>query len=249
MHPNELVINDYVDGTLTAAERIDVGRHLEDCAACRLLADDLGHIRDRARALPLVPPPAAAWDRIERAIRLHAAVLPATGRRRFSVSRRTVGWALAATLVLATVIGLSMARPHPPSPGGPAIAAGALPEGASDARDLAQSVDSELRQAEEHYDKAIKGLEQIANSESGALDPQIAAAVQKNLTVIDQAIGESRAALRTQPDSEPAQQSLLESFRTKLMLLEDTVALINEMRKGNEAGAARIVSGLQQKGN
>jgi hypothetical protein len=142
-----------------------------------------------------------------------------------------------------------MARPRPPSPGGPAIAAGALPEGASDARELAQSVDSELRQAEEHYDKAIKGLEQIANSESGALDPQIAAAVQKNLTVIDQAIGESRAALRTQPDSEPAQQSLIENFRTKLMLLQDTVALINEMRKGNEAGAARIVSGLQQKGS
>jgi hypothetical protein len=142
-----------------------------------------------------------------------------------------------------------MARPHPPSSGGPAIAAGTPAEGSSDARDLAQSVDSELRQAEAHYDKAIKGLEQIANSENGALDPQIAATVQKNLTVIDQAIGESRAALRTQPDSEPAQQSLLESFRTKLMLLEDTVALINEMRKGNEAGAARIVSGLQQKGD
>ena len=249
MHPNELVINDYVDGTLTAAERIDVGLHLEDCAACRLLADDLGHIRDRARALPPVPPPAAAWGRIERALRQPAAVLPATGRQRFSVSRRTVGWALAATLVLATVVGLRMARPRPPSPGGPAIAAGALPEGASDARELAQSVDSELRQAEEHYDKAIKGLEQIANSESGALDPQIAAAVQKNLTVIDQAIGESRAALRTQPDSEPAQQSLIENFRTKLMLLQDTVALINEMRKGNEAGAARIVSDLQQKGS
>jgi len=25
--------------------------------------------------------------------------------------------------------------------------------------------------------------------------------------------------------------------------------LINEMRKGNEAGAARVVSGLKQKGN
>jgi hypothetical protein len=51
-----------------------------------------------------------------------------------------------------------------------------------------------------------------------------------------------------QPDSEPAQQSLLESFKTKVALLQDTVALINEMRKGNEAGAARIVSGLKPKG-
>ena len=58
---------------------------------------------------------------------------------------------------------------------------------------------------------------------------------------IDQAINESRAAVRTQPDNEPAQQSLLESFKTKIGLLQDTVALINEMRKGNDAGAARIL--------
>ena len=66
---------------------------------------------------------------------------------------------------------------------------------------------------------------------------------------MDQAINESRAALKTQPGSEPAQQSLLDNFKTKISLLQDTVALINEMRKGNEAGAARIASGLKQKGN
>jgi hypothetical protein len=52
-----------------------------------------------------------------------------------------------------------------------------------------------------------------------------------------------------QPASEPAQQSLMQNFKTKIALLQDTVALINEMRKGNEAGAARIVSGLKQKGD
>lgn len=112
----------------------------------------------------------------------------------------------------------------------------------------AQAVAAELQQAEQHYQKAISGLEQIASSEKGALDPATAATLEKNLAVVDQAIGESRAALKQQPTSEPAQQSLLENFRTKLALLEDTVALINEMRKGNEAGAARIASGLNKKG-
>jgi len=79
--------------------------------------------------------------------------------------------------------------------------------------------------------------------------PQTAATLQKNLAVIDQAIGESRAALRVQPTSEPAQQSLIENFKTKIAFLQDTVALINEMRKGNDTGAARIVSGLKQKGD
>jgi hypothetical protein len=103
-----------------------------------------------------------------------------------------------------------------------------------------------LRQAEEHYQKAISGLEQIAKTEKGELDPRTADTLQANLAVVDQAISESRAALRTQPNSEPAQQSLLASFKAKIGLLQETVALINEMRKGNEAGAARIVSGLQQ---
>ena len=45
-------------------------------------------------------------------------------------------------------------------------------------------------------------------------------------------------------------ESLIENFKAKIGLLQNTVALINEMRKGNEAGAARIVSGLkQQKGD
>ena len=115
--------------------------------------------------------------------------------------------------------------------------------------DAAQAVEAELRAAEEHYTKAITGLEQITKTEQGALDPGTAATLQKNLAVIDQAISESRAALRTQPASEPAQESLVENFKAKIALLQDTVALINEMRKGNDAGAARIVSGLKPKGD
>jgi hypothetical protein len=120
---------------------------------------------------------------------------------------------------------------------------------ASAAGGVAVSIETELRQAEAHYENAIKGLEAIATTEQSELDPRTAATLQKNLAVIDQAISESRAAVRLEPASEPAQQSLIEGFKTKIGLLQDTVALINEMRKGNEAGAARIVSGLKQKGN
>jgi hypothetical protein len=123
------------------------------------------------------------------------------------------------------------------------------PAAGADAAASAQVVEAELRAAESHYDRAIKGLEQIASSEQAALDPKTAATLQKNLAVIDQAISESRAAVRAQPTSEPAVNSLMENFKTKLALLQDTVALINEMRKGNEAGTAKIVSGLKQKGD
>jgi len=152
--------------------------------------------------------------------------------------------AAAAVLVLAVVTGLRY-TPRSATTSAPATTQSSAAN--AQAGDAAQ-VEAELRQAAEHYENAIKGLEQIANAEKGELDPRTAATLQKNLSVIDQAISESRAALRAEPTSEPAQQSLIDSFKTKMALLQDTVALINEMRKGNEAGAARIVSGLKPKG-
>jgi anti-sigma factor RsiW len=245
MHPNDTTIHDYVDNALDAGARGEVDRHLEACAACRLLVDDLREIRRVAGSLDLREPPARAWSRIERAIRLEPTVSRAargpaeTGR--YGMSR--YAWlAAAAALVIATGVGLRWY-----AAGRPDTAAAAFPDGAA-ASTAAQSIEAELREAESHYEKAIKGLEQITSSEQNTLDPGTAATLQKNLAVIDQAISESRAALHVQPDSEPAQQSLLDSFKSKIALLQDTVALINEMRKGNEAGAARIVSGLKPKG-
>lgn len=80
-----------------------------------------------------------------------------------------------------------------------------------------------------------------AGSDQNAIDPQTAAMLQKNLKVIDQAIAESRAALRSEPESAPARDSLFDALKRKLVLLQDTIALMNEMRKGNAAGAAHIV--------
>ena len=243
MHPDELVINDYADDALAPAERADVERHLAGCAECRALVDDLREIRRVAGSLDRREPPVRAWTRIERAIQLEAANRASSAEHAPLKGSRSMwlGLAAAAVLVLATAVGLRL-LPGAARPGGPAN-----PPAASMSSDAAQ-IEAELRQAEAHYEKAIQGLEQIANAEKGALDPQTAATLQKNLSVIDQAISESRAALRAEPTSEPAQQSLIDSFKTKMGLLQDTVALINDMRRGNEAGAARIVSGLKPKG-
>lgn len=244
MHPNAPTLSDYVDRALGGTEEADVERHLEACAACRGLAADLGEIRRATKALTPIDPPAAVWLRVEEAIRLEtpASLSGSTPDGRAVTARsRQIGWlALAATLVLATVIGLRLGPLVPADGGGSDTPATTADEASGDA---AQTVESELRQAEEHYDKAIKGLELITNEGQSALDPTTAATLQKNLSVIDQAISESRAAVLSEPNSEPAQSSLLENFTTKISLLQDTVSLINEMRKGNDAGAAQIVSG------
>jgi anti-sigma factor ChrR (cupin superfamily) len=253
MHPNEDVLNELVDGTLKPVERTGVERHLATCAECQALVDDLRGLRHAIASLELREPPAGVWPRIERVLHSepgsHARGFQPDDRRSDTVFTRVKGspffWAsatAAAVLVLAASLTLRMAvgsRVRGPEAETPPTAT---------TTDTAQAVEAELRQASEHYERAIKGLEQIANADQGTLDPQTAATLRKNLAVIDQAISESRAALNTQPSSEPAQQSLIDSFKTKIALLQDTVALINEMRKGNEAGAARIVSGIKQKG-
>jgi anti-sigma factor ChrR (cupin superfamily) len=256
MHPNETTLNDYIDGSLGSAERLGVDQHLAACAECRQLVEDLRDLLRATGELELREPPVRAWSRLERAIRMepqHAdrALRPSdvvNGPSRGGNIRTYATWlAAAAALVLATMVGI---RYLPERHRDPASAPGATASSAAGDRaaSAAQSVETELRQAEAHYEKAIKGLEVIANTEQNELDPRTAATLQKNLAVIDQAISESRAAVRAQPASEPAQQSLIEGFKTKIGLLQDTVALINEMRKGNEAGAARIASGLKQKG-
>jgi len=254
MHPDEVTINDYADNALGPGERARIERHLEACGECRGLADDLRELRRAAAALGPIEPSARAWTFLERAIRKEG---PAeAGHRRpestpdhhRSYPRDLRGWlsgwvctwgAAAAALLLATIVGLRLlpTASHTTEPPAPA---------ANTAIASAEAVESELVQAEQHYQRAISGLEQLAAADTAALDPQTAATLQKNLSVIDRAINESRAALKAQPDSEPAQESLFESFKSKIALLQETVALINEMRKGNEAGAARIVSGLKR---
>ncbi len=252
MHPKDDLINEYVDGGLTPTERADVERHLAGCARCRALADDLRELTAAARNLPAVEPPAAVWRNLEARVRADESPARVGLARRNAFAARparyvATGLSAAAVLAIATMVGLRVGPGSRRAPAAPAAASDRSATTAAPAGDQVQTVEAELRAAEEHYDNAIRGLEQIANANKGSLDPGTAATLQKNLSVIDQAISESRAAVRAQPNSEPAQQSLLENFRMKVAVLQDAVALINEMRKGNEAGAARIVSGLNQK--
>jgi hypothetical protein len=105
-----------------------------------------------------------------------------------------------------------------------------------------QLASPELALAEQQYTTAIAGLEQITTTESQSLDDETAGVLRVNLTALDAAIGESRAAVQTEPENDVATASFLDALGRKLALLQDAVALINEMRKGNPEGAARIVS-------
>jgi Putative zinc-finger len=243
-------ISELVDGDLDRAARAEFDAHLATCASCTALAEDLEVVRRASRSLSTLDPPERVWSAIARQLPVQA-IGGSAGRSR---ERVKVTLAIAAVLLAAVAITVVVRQgrsvgpqiadntaPATQTPATPAPHSGA--QGA-DSADL-KSLQSELQQAESHYENAIQKLETLAKDRR-SLNPQDAAILQKNLLLIDSAIGESRAALKTQPANDMAQESLFEAFRSKIALLQDTISLINEMRKGNQAEAARIADGLNK---
>lgn len=247
-------IQELIDGTIGAIRRAELERHLAECAECRTFLADMEAIRNLAESLDPLEPPGRVWlqtaGRLRQEGRIQAPPAPAPSR-----APRYALLAIAASLVLAVGVAIGLLVTQYRTPNAPPPTTAPTPgtqASATDAVDV-ESVEAEFRLAEQHYQNAIAKLEQAARLDQAAsgagdnaLDPQTAAMLQKNLQVIDQAIAESRAALRSEPLSASARDSLFDALKRKVALLQDTIALMNEMRKGNSAGAAQIVDGLNK---
>ena len=239
----ESQLSQMVDGHLPdAAAQATVRAHLESCAACRGVLQDLERLRRSSRALGPITPPDHMWIEIAGQLRLGDTPKPAdTPRRAMPIARGPLAqWmGLAAALLLVTIGAYFFVSPQDssPAPGqSNAASAGSV-----------QAITDELNLAAGHAEKAIAQLEALAKSGGGPLDPAIAKTLQDNLQQIDKAIAESRTALAQDPGSEPARESLFEALRRKMVVLQATVTLMNEMSKGNQAGAAQAAAAFGKK--
>ena len=221
-------LSDYADGALAPDARAAVEAHLASCPGCREVVRDFERLRDAAGALgPIVPPP-QVWQRI-------FAALPSQRRQ-----ARAQWLGLAAALVLITAGAYFFARATAPAAPSPAHtdASGNAASGAT-----VETVDQELATAAKHYENAITQLEAVAKQDASTLPPDAAARLQVSLTQIDKYIAESRAALASEPQSEPARDSLFSALRRKVSILQDTVALMGAMQRGDPEAAAKIIGG------
>jgi Putative zinc-finger len=232
-------IQELADGTLGPIRRAELQVHLDECPRCRALAADLVRIHDLAASLERLSPPDRVWLQIAGRLRQEGRVATEAQAPR-AWRRRAAALAVAAALVIAVGASILVLLP---GGGGPAQQAA---QGNATAGDPVQSLVNEMQLAEQHYQKAIAMLEEAARSDEDVLDPQTAAILKKNLQVIDQAIAESRDALRVEPQSVAASGALFEALKRKVLLLQDTIALMNEIRKGNPAGTSQVVDGLDK---
>ncbi len=227
-----LVIGELIDGTADPEAARAARAHLQACTACQALADDLTRLRVAARTLEAPPLPAHLWPRIAAAFDAERRPRP----RQVQSGLGTTGWAwlpaAAALLLVAGSLSWVGARLTPDA--GPSVAAAAP--------DVLQIDDPEavedLRLAEAAFTDAIAGLEAAARAATPAPDAPAADEWLAGVAALDAAIDESREAVRAEPDSVLAQESLIDALRTKMVLLHDTMALMDDMRAGGPDGLA-----------
>lgn len=222
-------LDDYVDGLLPEREIHSVRLHLEGCADCSAEAEALLEMQRSARALPReIAPPRDLWAGI--AARLDAGrvdaeetrpVLAVDFRRPAGARwRRWAGMGAAAVVLIALSSGITahLIRARP----GQVAAVPTLP--AAEVRSGNTAL-AGYRPAEAEFISSVAALERELDARRGQLAPETVETVEANLRIIDQAIGEARAALLADPANSELPHHLTEVYRQKVQLLQRAVQL------------------------
>ena len=211
------LLGDVVEGALDPTQQAQVDAHCPRMCRLRDLLDDLMDIRAAAATLDRRTPSPELWRAIAAKIESsESGTVPSAPERKRSPVWTDSGLAAAAAVLVMLGAAAWFALGTPWHRGGE-----------STPPDLVRNAASELQLAEQHYQNAISALEQLTAAKDTALDPGVAAEIAESLQSIDRAIDDSRAALKSDPDSFVAQTSLLEALRMKVALLQETVSLMN----------------------
>jgi tetratricopeptide (TPR) repeat protein len=219
-------LSDYLDGEeLSATERAAIEAHLATCDACQTTLAELEEVAVRGRTLPDTAPVADLWAGVAGRLAPPRTVLPFARplHRRFSF---TLPQLVAAGLALMVLSGglVWVARLGDPR--------ASLPPAVAKAPDANVLPEHEERPpiprvafADANYDQAVTDLEKMLADNRNRLDPQTVQILEDNLRTIDQAIEQSRKALRADPANVYLNNHFAASRNRKLALLRRASAL------------------------
>ena len=214
-------LSDYLDGEdLSAAERTAIEAHLATCGTCRTTLAELREVASQAASLPGAAPPNDLWPGVARRLTAAPSVVPFTRpeHRRFSF---TLPQLVAAGLALMVLSGglVWLARLGDPRTSLPPAVAQVEHEEAP------APWPSRVAFADPHYDQAVADLEKTLDAGRGLLDAETIRILDDNLRTIDQAIDQSRKALRADPANVYLNNHFAASRHRKLALLRRASAL------------------------
>ncbi len=223
-HPDAERISALLDGDLPARDQAAVAAHLDACAACAAVRDELRTIVSRAGALPERTPEADLWPGIERRIAAERVVpLPVRPRRVWELSLAQMA---AAGILVALLSGGGMwlaisKHPIPPAPGtassGSPVASTVVPHGVTA---MPAGFDAHA------YDSAIADLERVLREHRSELDTSTVRIIEQNLHLIDQATAQARTALAADPANPYLNDHLTEQLKRKVDLLRQATAVV-----------------------
>jgi negative regulator of sigma E activity len=236
-------LSEFHDGELPPAEHAACETHLTECADCRQVLHELQSVVSAARADTDRNPATDLWPGILARIGgVGSAALDSAqareaephyrdsenprlwGRASARPTRTQITFslpqlALAASLLIAVSAGVSyvaagrgVTRPAPAPQENPiqAMAEPMMPPSS----DVVPA-----NFADEQFDRAVADLERILVEQRDELDPRTIVVIERNLTIIDEAIRQARAALNADPANTFLNSHLADARRRKLELL------------------------------
>lgn len=214
-------LSGYLDGELAVAERAALEAHLETCAGCREVLDDLRRVLAVAPAYAGRVPRRDLWPGIAEAIdRKREARLPVAPAGRRAPRFTLVELAAAAVLFLAIGGGTvwMMLRDGRGS-ASPTEVATLTPAPGSDPSILPA-------RATEAWDAAVADLERMLREGRTRLDTSTVRVVEENLALIDRAIAEARAAIAADPANAFLNGQVAAHMRLKMDILRRATSAI-----------------------
>ncbi|MEX2471953.1 MAG: zf-HC2 domain-containing protein [Gemmatimonadota bacterium] len=210
----------HVDGGLTGSELDAVEDHLETCAACREVREDLEQVAGAARTLRPIEPATDLWPGIRSRI-------AAEGGGSASGSRGGAGRSiplLAAAAVVLIAISASLAWWGRGAVGEAPVMAG------SDAMTSPTSVRAATAGPDGPVSEALASelerLESVITDSGDRLEPGTVHVLERNLVLIERAIEDSYRALALDPENDFVRDHLERTYERKLEYLREIASIV-----------------------
>lgn len=214
-------LSEHLDGELSAEDAAAVQGHLDGCPECARVATDLERVRGLARALPESGPEGDLWHGIQERLD-EAEVLPLPVSADAALPGSTVrvasrGWRAAAAVAL-LLVGGAAGWALRPMAANEVVATDAT--GGESLRSVANGA-GEAALADE-----LETLERVLAEGRGILDEATLSLLEANLSVIERAIAESRAALAVDPGNRYVTEHLRAEMERKRDYLRGVADLL-----------------------
>jgi anti-sigma factor RsiW len=220
-------LSEYLDGELSAAERLELEVHLAECEECTATVEQLSGVVGRARSLADRPPVSDLWSGIAERIGATSAGAVADldehrrskarlSERRLTFSLPQLAAASIALMVLSS--GTAWLVSGSRSAAVEETAQVEIPGSALVGMPAASYTLSE-------YDVAISQLERALESNRAQLDTATVRVIEENLMVIDLAIAQAQRALAQDPASGYLREHLAVTMRQKLEFLRQATQM------------------------